>query len=110
MGRPTHWWYTDIKRAILYYKKYKNKPQPEYRRLCEAIDRANEEVAKMKNAEERQKAINDVLFAQTKTVDGVALDLNYSRYTIQSWIADYINLVGEFKGYETRKKRKEREE
>ena len=97
MSRPRHWWYSDVKRAVMHLSKYKDKTEPEYVRYREAINNALKDVQKMSNAAERLQAIDDILFKQTKTIDGVAMDMNYSRRIIQYWIGDFINLVGEYK-------------
>lgn len=105
---PRHWWYTDVKRAVMHLPKYREKNEPEYMRYKEAISNALKDVEQMANAAERLQAIDDILFKQTKTIDGVAMDMNYSRRIIQYWINDFINLVGSYKGYEKAKnKRKE---
>lgn len=103
MSRPRHWWYTDVKRAVMHLGKYRDKTEPEYIRYKEAIGEALKDVEKMANAAERLQAIDDILFKQTKTIDGVAMDMNYSRRIVQYWINDFINSVGAYKGYEKRK-------
>lgn len=101
---PHHWWYTDVKRAIMHLPKYKDKTEPEYVRYKEAISEALKDVENNKNAAERLQAIDEILFKQTKTIDGVAMDMNYSRNTVQYWINDFINSVGFYKGYENKRK------
>lgn len=104
MSNPKYWWYTDVKRAVMRSPKFRNNPRPEYQRYIEAIDMALEDVSAMQNAQERKYAINEILFKQTRTIDGVALKLNYSSRIVQGWINDFINLVGEYKGFEEVKK------
>ena len=100
MSNPKHWWYSDVKRAVMHSPKFRNKPQPEYKRYIEAIDKALADVEQMQNASERKYAIDEILIKQTRTIDGVAYKLNYSRRVVQGWINDYITLVGKYKGYE----------
>lgn len=100
---PRHWWYTDVKRAIMHLSKYRDKTEPEYVRYKEAISLALKDVEQTRNAAERLQAIDEILFKQTKTIDGVAMDMNYSRRIVQYWINDFINSVGEHKGYEKHK-------
>lgn len=103
MSNPRNWWYTDVKRAVMHYPKYKDRTEPEYKRYQEAIAKALHDVQQMPNADERMRAIDDVLFNQTKTIEGVALELHYSWRVVQNWITEFINLVGAYKGYERRK-------
>lgn len=103
MSNPRYWWYSDVKRAVLHSPKFRNNPRPEYQRYIEAIDKALADVDEMKDAKERRYAIDEILFKQTRTIDGVALKLHYSSRVIQGWINDFINLVGEYKGFEEMK-------
>lgn len=100
MSNPRHWWYSDVKRAVMHSPKYRNKPQPEYQRYIEAIDKALDDVKQMTNSDERMLAIDQILLSQTRTIDGVALELNYSWRVVQNWITEFINLVGKYKGFE----------
>lgn len=100
MSHPRHWWYTDVKRAVMHSPSFQHKTQPEYQRYREAIDKALEDVSKMNNAEERMFAIEEILFKKTLTIDGVALRLNYSWRVVQNWITEFVNLVGKYKGFE----------
>lgn len=103
MSNPMHWWYSDVKRAVMHSPRFRNKPQPEYRSYIDAIDKALEDVRNMKDAKERLYAIDQVLFKKTKTIDGVAEELHFCRRKIQVYISDYINAVGAYKGYEGQK-------
>ena len=101
MSHPRHWWYTDIKRAIMRSPSFRFRTEPEYQRYTEAIDKALADVKTMNNANERLYAINEVLIKKTLTIDGVALRTNYSWRVVQKWINDFVNSVGKYKGFES---------
>lgn len=100
MSNPKNWWYGNVKRAVMESPKYRDSQQAECQRYIEAIDRALDDVKEMPNADERLYAIDEILFRQTRTIDGVALKLSYSWRVVQNWITEFINLVGKYKGFE----------
>lgn len=104
MSRPRSWWYGCVRKAVMHFPKYKTRTEPEYVQYTDAINKALKDVQNMDNAADRLQAIDDILFKQIKTFDGVAMDMNYSPKTIQYWINDFINSVGEYKGYENKRK------
>ena len=74
-----------------------DKIQSQFIRL--AMADAKEETLKLPNGHERMKAVEDILIKKTKTVEGEALELNYSWRTVQNWINSYVNMVGRKAGY-----------
>lgn len=98
MSQPREYYYTAIKKWIMMSDKLPSdrlQMQTFQRALHDAID----ETSKMSNGELRMIAIDEILFAKTKTYEGVAQELHYDWRTIQNWITAFINLVGQKAGF-----------
>ena len=99
MSRPRHYWYGISRKMICQYPKMDNENSQQEKMWRKAIEDALDETSKMTNGELRIKAINDVLFQQTKTVYGVCQDVFYEERTVRGWLHTFINMVGQKAGY-----------
>lgn len=98
MSQPKEYYYTDIKKWIMMSDKLPN-DRPQMQTFQRALHDAIDETSKLSNGELRMIAIDEILFAKTKTYEGVAQELHYERRTVQGWITSFVNLVGELAGY-----------
>lgn len=99
MGRPRYYWYNSVKKIIMQYPRLKDDASKQAVQYVEAIEIAIADTKKLENGNERMTAIDDILFKKTRTIDGVAIKLNYHWRTIQNWITDFIKLVGKKVGF-----------
>lgn len=99
MSRPRHYWYGSIKKMIMLSDTVKGERTLQATIFMHALEDALEETAKLPNGELRLKAVDEILIKKTKTYDGVALEVNYERKTVQNWITSFINLVGKKAGF-----------
>lgn len=99
MGKTKYYWYGNVKKMVFRYPAIKNENSLQAGIFTVAIEKTLKETEKMQNGSERIKAIKLIYFDKTKTIDGVALELNYSRRTVQSWMMSFINSVGRNAGY-----------
>lgn len=99
MSRPRYYWYGSVKKMISRYTILAQESSLQSAIFQKAIDISLEETKKLPNGEERVKAIEIILIKQTKTAEGVALEMNYSWRTIQNWITSFVNMVGRNAGF-----------
>lgn len=99
MSRPKHFWYGNIRHLIMNIERFASENSMQSAIFLNAMREADEETKKLPNGELRLKAVNDVLIAKTKTMEGVAQDVHYETRTVQGWINSYVNLVGKKAGY-----------
>lgn len=96
MSRPKNDCYGYICMRIKKYPEIKNENTKAARVQCEAIESALKEI---ENQPEKTKAVKMVLFDKTHTLDGAAMELHYSYWTIKRWIQKYINDVAKKAGF-----------
>lgn len=99
MGRPKNYWYGIVRQMVRRYPQLMMEQNIQSGIFCKAIEKTIEETAKLPNGNDRLKVVDVVLFTKTKTVEGVAIDVNYSERTVQSWINSFINAVGRNAGF-----------
>lgn len=101
MSRPKYYWYPVAKRMVMQYPilVQRNINGDIENDFIDAVQKAIAETEKEKDGKYRLIAIDFVLFKQTKTICGVAQELHYSERTIQSYINDFIRLVGRYVGF-----------
>lgn len=99
MGRPRYYWYGTVKKLIMKYPQISKEKSTQAGIFKNAIDKSFDDTLKLPNGPERVKAIQIILIKQTKTVDGVAMDMNYSWRTVQNWITSFVNMVGRNAGF-----------
>lgn len=99
MSKPKHYWYGNVKRLIMSYDKLKEDHTLQATIMLHAIDDAKEETLRLPHGEERIRTIDAVLIKQTKTIDGMTIELHYEERTVRSWVQSFVNLVGRKAGY-----------
>lgn len=98
MSRPTHYWYSIVKKMIM-SKELQDDTSKQAMLIKRAMQDARRETRKLPNGELRLQAVDDILIRQIKTYEGVGLDIHYDARTVQLWINSYVNLVGRKAGY-----------
>lgn len=99
MSRPRNDWYGSVKGFIMrYYAKGERSTEIKEKIIdnCNIVLRETEQ---MEQGRDRIKAIDKILLSKTHTIDGVAIEQNYSRRTVQRWISDFICEVGRRSGF-----------
>ena len=99
MGKPKHWWYGTVKNQIKNSKTHPSQESKQMKNIHAAIKKADRYFLKQDEGEIKLYAIHSILIDQTKTYDGLALELNYDRSVIQRWVSKYIYVVGIKAGY-----------
>lgn len=100
MSRPKYYWYGIAKKMAVRYYKYKDAPASKQEITFKAaIEKALAETEKLPDGALRVKAVEDILFKNLKTYEGVANDLHYDWRTIQNWVNKFVNCVGRKAGY-----------
>ena len=99
MSRPKYYWNGMVQKMIKRYPKLKDEKTPQAGIYIKSIEKALDETSKLPNGELRVQAIETIYFDKTKTVDGIALDLNYSPIQIRRWLNSFVNLVGKNAGF-----------
>lgn len=98
MGKSRNDWYGSVKGFIMRYYRIKKETEMQ-KRICDSVDVVLKDTRNMDNGSERIKAIEMILIDKTHTIDGVVLELHYSRRTVQSWISDFVKKVGVKSGF-----------
>ena len=99
MSKPRYYWNGIVKKMVMRYPKLNDEKSSQAGIFVKSIEKSIEETKNLPNGELRVQAIEDVYFNQTKTVNGVALEMNYSWRTIQNWLNSFVNLVGKNAGF-----------
>lgn len=99
MSRPKYYWNGIVKKMIMQYPELQNDTSTQAAIYKNAIDTALEETKQLPDGELRIKAIQKVYLDKTMTIEGVAIELNYSFRTMQRWLNSFVNLVGKKAGF-----------
>lgn len=99
MSRPRFYWYGIVKKMVMRYPGLKAEESEMAVLYTAAIEKAIRETESLDNGECRMQAIELVLFKKTHTIDGAAMEVNYSAPSIIKWINKFINEVGRNVGY-----------
>ena len=99
MGKPKYYWYWNVKKMIQRYPQLKEENSIQSGIFVKAIEKTIEETKNLPNGEERLSAIDSIFFKRCKTIEGVAMEMNYSWRTIQNWATTFINAVGKSAGF-----------
>jgi hypothetical protein len=95
MGRE--YWYGTVKKMCRRYgEEISNLQELIYN---SAIEQTIDEIQRQKNGDVKMRVIRMVLFDNTHTPQGAALEVNYSEDTVYPWISDFIKRVGHKAGY-----------
>lgn len=105
MSKPRNYWFGIVKTMTMRYSKLDCNNLQE-RAYYNAITAALEYTALMEHAEERRKVIDDILLHNRRTIDGEAIEIYWSKYTIQRWLSQFIYMVGRNVGFADNEKRK----
>lgn len=99
MSKPRYHWYGIVKHMTCRYYDMQDCHNMQEYIFHDAINKALEATDKLSYPDKRKWAIEQVLFLQRRTVAGVAYDLHFSEYTVQRWLNNFINKVGEYAGF-----------
>ena len=99
MGKPKNDWYDSVKKLIRVSKNHPVGSSIQFDTIHAAMEEVNTEIFNEDMGNLKLYAINSYLINETKTYEGVALELHYSSSIIQKWISDYVNRVGEKVGF-----------
>lgn len=99
MSRPRYDWYGSVKGFIMRYYQKGDSSTEMKRKIIKNCNDVLQETEQMDQGNDRIKAINMILLSKTHTIDGVSLELHYSRRTVQRWISKYVEEVGKRSGF-----------
>ena len=99
MSRPRNYWYGIVCKMIKSSNQLENEHTLQSSIFKHAIEDAMAETKKLPNGELRIKAVQDILIEQTKTYEGVAMEVHYDWRTVQNWVNSFVKLVGRKAGY-----------
>jgi hypothetical protein len=99
MGKAKNDWYEPVKKLIRISKHHPMGSSIQFDAIHTAMEEVNTEIFNEPQGNLKFYAINSYLVNETKTYDGVALELHYSASVIQGWVSDYINRVGKKAGF-----------
>lgn len=99
MSKPKYYWNGMVKKMIMRYPRLNDEKTSQAGIFIKSIEKSLEETRKLPNGELRVQAIEDIYFTKIKTLQGVALDFNYSERTVQNWLNSFVNLVGKNAGF-----------
>lgn len=99
MSRPKHYWHSLVKKMIMQFPNLAEEKTIQSGIFTAAISKSLDDTARMKDGELRVRAVDEILIRHTKTVSGMAIELNYSERTVQGWISNFVNIVGRNAGF-----------
>lgn len=95
---PRYYWYGIVWKMVQKYP-YGENPTARELQYMRVINDAIIELSEMPDGEARFKAVHEVLIRKTKTINGAAQEVNYSRRTVQRWLNAFIDRVGHGVGF-----------
>ncbi len=81
------------------YPDIKSEDSMQAKAYTQAIEDALAYTLGLENGKDQIEGIGLVLFKKTHTVEGAALELNYSPRTVQRWVIAFIKTVGKNVGF-----------
>ena len=101
MSRPKYWWYSYVKKAVIYNIRDIQQPpetmQEAITRL--ALKKAPDDTKQLRRGEERLKLVDLVLRRQQYNVPGAAMAIYVSESTATKWMKEFMYTVAEYMGF-----------
>lgn len=79
---------------IMRYPEIKSEDTVQAKAYTKAIEDALAYTLSLENGKDKIEGISLVLIKKTHTVEGAALELNYSPRTVQRWVIAFVKTVG----------------
>jgi len=99
LSRPKFYWHGIVRKMIMRYPELKSEDTKQAKAYTTAIEDALAYTLGLDNGNDKIEAISLVLIKKTHTVDGAALELNYSPRTVQRWVIAFVKTVGKNVGF-----------
>lgn len=101
LSRPKYWWYSYVKKAVIYNIRDIQQPpetmQEAITRL--ALKKALDDTKQLRRGEERLKLVDLVLRRQQYNIPGAAMAMYVSESTATKWMKEFMYTVAEYMGF-----------